>query len=105
MVKGETVQNRALEIKRLSLGQDLRPCHIAFFSRSTGSQVAKVLPSLRGSYTLTVGEIEDQFIQQGGMINFVLVDNKIRFEVDPDAATQANLKISSKLLALAYKHQ
>ena len=102
VVKGETVQNRALEIKRLSLEQDLRACHIAFFSRSTASQLAKVLPGLRDSHTLTVGEMEDGFIQQGGVMNFVLVDQKVRFEVNP-AAIQTNLKISSKLLALSYK--
>jgi hypothetical protein len=104
-VEGETVQGRALEIKRLSLGQDLRACHIAFFGRSTASRLAELLPGLRGSHTLTVGEMENGFLQQGGAMNFVLVDQKVRFEVNPDIATRANLKISSKLLVLAYRQE
>jgi hypothetical protein len=102
-VKGEKVRDRALAIKRLSLQQDPHTCHIAFFSRSTVSQPANALLGLRGSYTLTVGEMEDGFFQQGGVINFVLVDQKVRFEVNTADAVQTNLKISSKLLALSYK--
>jgi hypothetical protein len=49
---------------------------------------------------LTVGESPD-FLRQGGIINFVLEDGKVRFEINQDAATQADLRISSRLLRLA----
>jgi len=41
------------------------------------------------------------FAQSGGVINFVTVEKKIRFEINLDAAERADLKISSKLLRLA----
>jgi hypothetical protein len=47
-----------------------------------------------------VGESEN-FVQQGGMIGFFLEDNKVRFEINLDAAERARLKISARLLALA----
>ena len=49
---------------------------------------------------LTVGEA-DRFAEDGGAIGFCTEDNKIRFEVNLDAAGKAGLKISAKLLALA----
>jgi hypothetical protein len=41
------------------------------------------------------------FAKSGGMINFVLEDNRVRFEVNVKAAKDADLNISSRLLALA----
>jgi len=49
---------------------------------------------------MTVGEVED-FARDGGVINFVLRENKVRFEINVSAAERAGLKISSKLLKLA----
>ena len=61
---------------------------------------AAIVASVQQSSVLTVGESE-HFAQEGGMIGFVLEDNKIRFEINLEAAQKANLKISSRLLALA----
>jgi hypothetical protein len=41
------------------------------------------------------------FAQGGGMIGFLLEDNKVRFEINLEAAERAKLKISARLLALA----
>jgi hypothetical protein len=49
---------------------------------------------------LTIGEI-DQFLEQGGVINFVKKEGRIRLEISLDAARLANLQISSKLLNVA----
>jgi hypothetical protein len=49
---------------------------------------------------LTVGETE-HFIETGGIINFLMEDNKVRFEINDVAAKKSKLKISSQLLRLA----
>jgi hypothetical protein len=49
---------------------------------------------------LTVGE-KKGFASRGGMINFIVVENKVRFEINPHAVETAALKISSQLLKLA----
>ena len=41
------------------------------------------------------------FAQAGGIINFVVIDRNISFEINADAAKQSKLRISSKLLNLA----
>ncbi len=63
--------------------------------------MAKILEILQGAHVLTVGET-DRFAQSGGMINFVLEENRVRFEINVEAADRAGLKISSKLLELAH---
>ncbi len=98
MVFGKTVNGRGVQVKRLSISPDLRTCHILFISSSEKKNLARILAHLKGSGVLTVGEM-DRFVQSGGAVNFLLEDNKVRFEINVDAA--ARLKISSKLLALA----
>jgi hypothetical protein len=53
-----------------------------------------------GSAVLTVGEGDD-FIHQGGVIAFVVDDRHVRFDINLKAATNAGLKLSSKLLSVA----
>ncbi len=100
IVLGKSVNGRELLIKRFKPGPDLRNCHILFISSSEKKHLAPILESLQGSSVLTVGET-DRFVQSGGVVNFILEENKVRFEINSDAAGRARLKISSKLLALA----
>jgi len=100
IVLGKTVNDRGLVIKRLKEGPDLRNCHILFVSSSERKHMPQILESLQGSSVLTVGET-DRFAQSGGVINFILEENKVRFEINSETAARAGLKISSKLLALA----
>jgi hypothetical protein len=58
------------------------------------------ISSVSGNGVLVVGETE-HFVQEGGIIGFCLEQNKIRFEINLEAAEKAKLKISAKLLALA----
>jgi hypothetical protein len=99
-ISGKTVNGHQLTIQRLKWGQNLRACHILFIGSSERKRLAQIIESLRGAGVLTVGEM-DKFVEQGGLINFVMEDSKVRFEVNADAAEQARLKISSRLLALA----
>ncbi|HEX2711650.1 MAG TPA: YfiR family protein [Candidatus Acidoferrales bacterium] len=100
LVLDKTVNGRGLLIKRLKHGPDLRNCHILFVSSSERKRVAQILESLQGASVLTVGETQ-RFAQSGGVIDFILEENKVRFEINSDAAARARLNISSKLLALA----
>ncbi len=99
-VGGKTVNGRQLMVRRFKHGEDLRGCHILFVSSSEKKHLAQILESLKGSSVLTVGET-DRFAQFGGAVNFILEANKVRFEINVDAAARARLKLSSKLLALA----
>ena len=73
---------------------------MAFISRSQVRQLPRLLAGLAGASTLTVGETED-FAREGGMITFHIEENKVRFEINAEAAQRAGLRISSQLLKLA----
>lgn len=99
-VRSKTANGHELVIKRSNRLRDLTRCEILFISSSERNHIQEILESLRGLNVLTVGET-DHFAESGGTIGFVLEGNRIRITVNVDAAQRANLKISSKLLALA----
>jgi hypothetical protein len=100
VVKGKSINGRGFLIKRFKSGEDAAACHIVFISTSEKSRVRSILDRLQGISILTVSDIPG-FCQGGGMIDFELLDQKIRFEINPEAAERAGLKVSSKLLNVA----
>jgi len=99
-IKDKTVKGRPLKIRRANKVNDIGGCHILFISPSEKENLKQILSVLRNSSTLTVSEIEG-FAQMGGIINFILADKKVLFEINPDAAQHSRLRISSQLLKLA----
>ncbi|MBL9139460.1 MAG: YfiR family protein [Verrucomicrobiales bacterium] len=100
MVKGQTTKQRDIEIRRFDAGEDPQGCQVLFLSRSLGPKTTEVLARVQGRPVLTVGETED-FVRQGGVIGFAIVDQSVRFDIHLKVAQDARLKISSKLLAVA----
>ena len=80
--------------------ESLRKCHLLFICSSEKDHLTEILNLVNKHSVLTVGETSSM-LKSGGMINFVLEENKIRFEINLIAAKQANLKIRSQLLRLA----
>ena len=106
IVANKKIKGRKLIIKRFKRHQKLEPCHILYISSSERKYLNRIFKKIGDSNTLTVGEI-NYFTRDGGIINFVMKRNKIRFEINLTAAEKAGLKISSKLIRLAenYKEQ
>ena len=99
-IKNRKIHGRRLNIKHVNHIEETSGCHILFISASERDNLRSIFRVLKNSTILTVSEIEN-FSQRGGIINFILVENKIHFEINPDAAQQSGLKISSQLLKLA----
>jgi hypothetical protein len=97
IVRGETVNNRSIVIHRYRHVEEIETCHVLFISRSEGDRLEQILASLQGRHILTVGDAEG-FAVRGGMIRFMRAANKIRLRINLQAATAANLVLSSKLL-------
>jgi hypothetical protein len=100
ITKDKTVSGRRLEVDQVVDLRVARTCHILFIASSEKAQMKQILASLRGTDALTVGDTKG-FVEQGGMINFVLENSRVQFEVNRKAAEQGGLKISSKLLSVA----
>ena len=99
-IVGKTVNERPLVVRRLQNAQDLGRCHLLFISASEQGRLPQIFAMLRSRKVLTVSEVPG-FTESGGIINLLLEDQRILFEINLDAAEQAELEISSKLLRLA----
>jgi YfiR/HmsC-like len=93
-VGDQMVKNRRVVVKRVRRDGNIAECHLLFVARCEFDGKVPVKPGL-----LTVGEAQG-FSEAGGMINLYVEANKVRFEVAPDAARAAGLRVSPQLLKL-----
>jgi hypothetical protein len=98
--RGTSIRRRRVEVRRARKEKDLRACHILFVSRSEGKRYGSIRKSIQGTNVLTVGETSG-FLASGGAIDFLIAKDRLRFEVNIGAASDARLRISSNMLALA----
>jgi hypothetical protein len=99
-LQGKTVGTHPVAVERVKGFAELRHCQMAFVSSSETPRLAEILESLKGSSVLLVGESKG-FATAGGTIQFAIEQDRVRFLINPDAAEDAGIKVSSKLLALA----
>jgi hypothetical protein len=97
IVKDEVVDGRKVTVQYIREAPPPRSCQV-LFSGGEGKESKTLLDAEPG--VLTVGEGES-FIRNGGMIAFVIENNRVRFEINQTAAERAGLKLSSKLLSVA----
>ncbi len=100
IVSKQTLNGRPVLIRYPQNGKEVRGCHVLYISSSERKTTAQIFSTLKGSSVLTVGEMT-QFAAHGGMIQFSLEDQQVRFDINLNAASRAKLKISSRLLVLA----
>lgn len=96
----EQIDGKPVRITRLKNIADARTCTIAYISASERPRVKNDLDELRGQPVLTVSDAEN-FLQNGGMIQFVIQAKHVRFAVNLDAVKKAELSLSSELLKVA----
>lgn len=97
---GKTTHSRTLEARRITALEQLEGCQVLFIGYSDTLHLRRWVEHVDDSPVLTVGE-ESRFVELGGMIEFVIVDGKVRFDINHEAAQRARLQMSSKLLNLA----
>jgi hypothetical protein len=100
VVTGRTVAGRAVTVRRMKPGEPLAGVHILFVGRGDTAQLGQLGLAARPRAILTVTEA-DGALAQGSMINFVLDERRVRFEVALDTAEKGGLRLSSRLLAVA----
>lgn len=100
-LQGKSVGTRPLQIRHLKQPGEVQGCQVVYVAQGERKQAFAALSALKDPPILTVGEDND-FAKQGGMIGFSMESgNKVRFDINMDAALRAKLKISSRLLVLA----
>lgn len=100
-LEGRRAQGKTIQIKRLRNASVEGVCHIVFVSQSESERLAAHINAIADAKgVLSISDIED-FSRKGGVIEFHMVDNRVRFKINLKAARDANLAISSRLLSLA----
>lgn len=100
MATTKTIGTQKCEVKIFNTIEEVKKCHILFVPGENAIALNKVLTKMKGTSTLLITE-KDGYAKQGSMINFVVQSNKIKFELNRNAAEKFDLKVSQALQPLA----
>jgi len=104
LLTDRTVGGRHIRLKRAETVAALGRCDVLFVARSLESEVHPILEQLSGRPVLTVSDMTE-FGENGGMVTFYLEGDRVRFDINQEAALKAGLTVSSRLLSLAQPHE
>jgi len=101
VLRGKFANGHPIQLRHIRWDEmQLTTCQIVFISNSDEAHLTQILRFLAGTSTLTVSDI-DRFSLRGGIIEFRMVGNRVRFDINRNPASAARLIISSQLLGVA----
>ena len=102
-VSGHHVGEHPVVVRRLKRVSPGSGCRILYIGGSSAQSVSDAIKSVQGEPVLTVADHSPA--SAGAVIQFVVADNRVRFDIDTAAAAANRVSISSKLLSLAVPHR
>jgi len=102
IVAGRNVNGRPIVVRLLREADLAQSTHMLFVAGADDVRSTRLLRA--SAAPLTVTEC-DGGLAAGGVINFTIVDERVRFDVSLDAAEKKNIKLSSRLLVVANRVQ
>jgi len=99
LVAGETLNGRPLIVRQVGARESLARCAVLYIGGDDAVAGAH-LERVGTQPVLTIGDAST-FLDRGGMIRLLMVDRRVRFEIDAAAADRAGLRLSSQLMRLA----
>lgn len=100
MAEGQERKGRGLLPRTLTTLDDVEGCHVLYIESASRQEAKSTFEQLPSTTLLTVGRSRD-FLDMGGGINLVVVEQRLRFEVNRDAIEESGLKVDSRLLDAA----
>lgn len=100
MAKTKKVANQPLKIIKYNSLNDLQKCHIIYLSKGESFEIGAVIKKIKSNSTLIITE-QSGLADKGAGINFIVKNNRLKFELNKNNVEQHKLKISSNLEALA----
>jgi hypothetical protein len=97
VMSGEQLENRPILVERHADVADTTHCHLVFIAEDSATRRQRSLAALQSKPILTVGDADD-FAARGGIIELDVANNRIKLLVNLQAASDAQLRLSSKLL-------
>jgi hypothetical protein len=99
-LRGQPIGDKVWEVLPVQPNTNLRKCAVLFIAATESNNLGQIMNDLKDNAVLTIGDTNG-YAEQGVMVNFYFEQNRVRFEINNDAAGRAKLKISSQLLKLA----
>lgn len=99
---GRKVEERPVAVRRLQPGDSLGDVAILFVGKPETPRLKALLAMVQPRPMLVVTE-SDSGLAQGGMVNFLVLERRVRFEVALDAVERNGFRLSSRLLSVAQK--
>jgi hypothetical protein len=100
IVAGERVDSHALSVRLVQQPQEESACDILFIGSAAEGRLDSLLAATNGKSVLTVSDVPG-FLDRGGMIQFLIVGNRVRFSVDLRPVASSGISLSSELLKVA----
>ena len=100
MTEDRTVDRRSIRVRRVSPSDAVEDLQVLFIAAEQRARLSELLSPVRGRPILTVTESEGA-LADGSIINFTVAGDRVRFEISLDAAQASQLKLNSRLLAVA----
>lgn len=97
---GREIQGRPMELRRLRSMDELQDAAVLFIGTDRKFRLADLIRKVEGRPMLVVTDAPGA-LKDGAMINFQVVDDRVRFEISLTAAERAGLELSSRLLSAA----
>jgi hypothetical protein len=98
----KTVGAQPIQVRKFNSVAEIGTCHILFVPFAKTKNLGEILASLGTKSTLIICE-KNGAIDDGAAINFLVVGDKLKFEIKPVNADSKNIKMSSKLNEMALK--
>jgi hypothetical protein len=99
-VMGRAANGHTVTVSSISPAESLRPCHLLYVEGIDEGEADRIVARAAGVAVFTVSDFE-HFAVRGGVANFYVAKDRLRFAINVDAARRARLQISSKMLAIA----
>ncbi|MFC1650877.1 YfiR family protein [Candidatus Latescibacterota bacterium] len=100
MALKKKVGDRKIEILLFKDISEIQASNILFIPHSQSDKVKQILEKTTSTNTLTVSETEG-LANKGIIVNFKLIEENIKFELNTVAAERAELKVGSPLKKIA----
>jgi hypothetical protein len=96
------VGSQSIMVKKFNTPAEIGTCHMLFVPFGKSKLLPEIKTALGNKSTLIICE-KNGAIDDGAALNFVIVGNKLKFEIKPSNASSRNIKMSSNLNDMAYK--
>src|SRR5690242_13270480 len=98
LLHNKLIDKRKIVVQHLERIEEVKACHVLFVSRAESERAAEWIEAGKSAAVLTVGETQ-QFLDQGGMIQFSTESEQLRLEINEQCARQAGLNIMANALS------